>query len=115
MVEVVLTVADHEKNGFIALARWQFSDEAKARSFIAEQDANVPAEAEPDIKTAPFTFILDLEVNGDMVDNGKRLLPTQSAMTLAPDQVREWIDQRPEPDDCILKRVPLLTLPEATE
>ena len=70
----------------------------------------VPAEAEPDIKTAPFTFILDLEVNGDMIDNGKLLLPTQNAMKLAPAEVRGWVEQRPEPDDCIGRPVPLLEM-----
>jgi hypothetical protein len=116
MAEVVLTVADHEKNGFIALARWPFQNEAQARTFIAEQDAGVVPEAEPDIKTAPFTFILDLMTGPyEVTDNGKRLLPTQNAMALAPDQVRRWIDERPEPDDCIGRHVPLHATPEGKE
>ena len=60
MTEVVLTVADHEQNGFVSLARWRFADQKEALEFIASEDAKVMPDAEPDIKTAPFSFILDL-------------------------------------------------------
>lgn len=112
MLHVVLTVADHEQNGFVSLARWPDTIEAEARAFIARQDESITDESEPDIKTAPFTFILDLmEANGDMIDSGKRCLPTQNAMALAPDQVRRWLDERPVPDCVINRAVPILSFP----
>lgn len=108
-MNVVLTAADHEQNGFVALAQWRFASEASARAFIKEQDDAVDADAEPDIKTAPFTFILDLMASPhDMLENGSRCLPTQVAMKLAPDQVQKWLDERPEPDSMINRAVPRL-------
>jgi hypothetical protein len=72
---VTLTVADHEQNGFVALARWNFPDEVAARAFI-----------------------LDLhDERGDTVDDSRNL-PMQSVMRLAPVQVSEWLDERPDPD-----------------
>lgn len=100
MWTVELTVGDHEQNGFVHLARWQFQDEPTARSFIAAENAAIPDGAEPDHKTDAFTFILDLHEGArcdNMVDNSRNL-PMQSAMRLAPDQVRHWLDERPEPD-----------------
>lgn len=98
---VVLTVADHEQNGFVSLARWEFPNEAAARAFIAAEDAAIPDGAEPDHRdpNVAFCFILDL-ANGryETVDNGRNL-PLQAAMRLAPEQVREWLDVRPNPDD----------------
>lgn len=96
---VVLTVADYEKNGFIALSQSAPLNETDARAFIEAQDASVSDESEPDILTAPFTFILDLmERDGTMADTGNRSLPTQQAMSLAPNEVRQWLDERPDPD-----------------
>lgn len=112
MWTVVLTVGDHEKNGFVHLARWQFADEASARAFIAAENAAIPKGAEPDHMTDAFTFILDLHEGVrcmDMVDNSKNL-PMQSAMRLAPDQVRNWLNERPEPDS-VAHSGPLLALP----
>ncbi|MCA1831250.1 MAG: hypothetical protein LC750_00620 [Actinobacteria bacterium] len=103
MWTVELTVGDHEQNGFVHLARWQFPDEASARAFIAEENAAIPDGAEPDHKTEPFTFILDLHEGWrceNMVDNSRNL-PMQSAMRLAPNQVRNWLDERPEPDSVV--------------
>jgi hypothetical protein len=106
---VVLTVGDHEKNGFVALAAWRFPSETAARAFMQEHDDAVEDGAEPDIKTAPFTFVLDLMAGiHDMLDNGNRNLPIQVAMKLAPDQVRRWLDERPEPDDVAGRPVPWL-------
>lgn len=98
---VVLTVADHEQNGFIALARWNFPDESAARSFIEAEDAAIPEGAEPDHNDpdVAFTFLLDLhDGRWDCVDNGRNL-PLQSVMRLAPDQVRRWLAERPNPED----------------
>lgn len=109
-MHVVLTAADHEQNGFVALARWPAMTEGDARSFIAKQDALVDDDSEPDIKTAPFTFILDLvsSENGDLIDTGKRCLPTQVAMNLAREQVSRWLDERPDPDSVMHRAVPEL-------
>lgn len=108
-MHVVLTVADHDQNGFVALARWPTMPETEARAFIAAQDARVDDENEPDIKTASFTFILDLmEANGDCLDTGTRCLPTQVAMSLAPDPVRRWLDERPDPNSVMNRHIPTL-------
>jgi hypothetical protein len=111
MSQVILTVADHDQNGFVALAKWPNLSEAEARAFIDAQDALVNDESEPDIKTAAFTFILDLmdDENRDLVDTGKRQLPMQIAMSLAPDQVRRWLDERPVPDLAISHAVPSMS------
>lgn len=107
MNRVVLTVADHEQNGFVALAKWSHLTEPEARAFIEATDASVCDDAEPDVKTAPFTFILDLmNDNHDLVDTGKRMLPTQIAMSLAPDAVRRWLEERPDPDSVMDRFVP---------
>lgn len=97
---VVLTVADHEQNGFVALARWNFPDEATARRFIEAENAAIPEGAEPDHRDpdTAFNFLLDLHDGvWDCVDNSRNL-PLQSVMRLAPDQVRRWLDERPDPD-----------------
>jgi len=113
-MKIVLTAADHERNGFVALAQWKGLDEHGARAFIAGEDAGVTDESEPDLATVPFTFILDLmnEENGDLVDTGKRILPTQAAMRLAPEQVRRWLEERPDPDSVMNRPVPVLALPD---
>lgn len=97
---VTLTVADHEQNGFVALARWNFPKEVAARAFIAAENAAIPDGAEPDHRDpdVAFNFILDLhDERGDTVDDSRNL-PLQSVMRLAPDQVREWLTERPDPD-----------------
>lgn len=97
---VELTVGDHEQNGFVHLARWQFPDEDAARAFIAAENAAIPDGAEPDHLTDPFTFILDLHEGSrceNMVDNSRNL-PMQSAMRLANKQVSNWLIERPDPD-----------------
>jgi hypothetical protein len=106
-MRIVLTVGDHEQNGFVALAKWSHLEEAEARAAIDAVDASIPEEAEPDIETAAFTFILDLmNENGDLIDNSKRQLPTQTAMALAPDQVRQWLEERPDPDSVLCRHIP---------
>lgn len=108
---VRLTVADHEKNGFVSLARWPETTEEAARQFVLTQDALVDDEAEPDSQSACFTFVLDIvdARNGDLIDTGKRMLPTQQAMSLAPDAVQRWLNERPEPDDVIDRAVPVVS------
>lgn len=108
-MSVVLTVADHEQNGFVSIARWTSQSEAEARLFIASIDAGIDDDSEPDNKTAAYAFVLDLiDANGDCVDTGKRMLPTQVAMSLAPDQVRRWLEERPIPDAVMHRAVPVL-------
>lgn len=111
MSRVRLTVADHDRNGFVSLAEWGPLPEQDARRFIAAIDAMVSDDAEPDIKTAPFTFILDLVApNEDLIDTGKRHLPTQTAMSLAPEQVQHWLSARPDPDSVFHRTVDVLPL-----
>lgn len=112
---VILTVADHEKNGFISLARWEFPNERAARAFMAAEDAAIPEGAEPDHMDpdTAFNFLLDLaSARYETVDNGRNL-PLQQAMRLAPEQVRVWLDERPNPDDRALLDTwgPLLPTP----
>lgn len=112
---VVLTVADHDANGFIGLCSFRFSSEAEARAAIKSIDDRITDEMEPDIKTAPFTFILDLTepTENDCVDNGRRLLPTQEAMRLAPTVVQEWLESRPDPEAVFGPTAPRHTWPDA--
>lgn len=97
---VVLTVADHEQNGFVSLARWNFRNEAAARAFIEAENAAIPDGAEPDHRDpdTAFNFILDLCDGRHNTVDDSRNLPLQSVMRLAPDQVREWLTERPDPD-----------------
>ncbi len=112
---IELTVADHEKNGFVTLAKWPRMPEAEARAILDAIDATIDDASEPDIKTAPFTFILDLCSGYDLVDNGKRLLPTQVAMSLAQEQVSVWLDERPDPDSWANMGAPTLPLSALAE
>jgi hypothetical protein len=110
-MNIILTVADHEQNGFVALAAWNDLPEPQARALISAIDGSISDEAEPDSKTASFTFILDL-MNGDedLLDTGSRFLPTQLAMAIAPDQVRGWLNARPVPDSVFHRRPPILSI-----
>ena len=106
---LTLTAADHRQNGFVALARWTGLSEAEARARIAAIDAMVSDDSEPDIASADFTFILDLhDPRLDLIDNGKRCLPSQIAMMLAPDQVQQWLADRPDPDSTLCTLIPVL-------
>lgn len=106
---VRLTACDHEQNGFVHLALWCHGSEAEARYMIEAVDAMVERDAEPDNSTAAFAFILDLvSSDGDCHDTGKRMLPTQIAQRLAPDQVTAWLEERPEPDAVMNRAVPYL-------
>ncbi|GGB09120.1 hypothetical protein GCM10011491_41340 [Brucella endophytica] len=108
-MRIELTVADHEKNGFVTLARWPRMSKAETLAAVAAIDAEISDEMEPDRLTGPFTFILDIMDGYDLHDTGQRSLPMQVAMRLAPDQVRTWLEERPEPDDAIDRRVPVLS------
>ena len=102
-----LTACDHEANGFVALARWEPSDWTTVRAFVAVIDRRIDDESEPDIHTAPFTFILDILDGQDMlIDTGKRSLPLQEAMRLAPAEVAAWLDERPDPDNVADRKPP---------
>ncbi|CDZ67669.1 Hypothetical protein NGAL_HAMBI2605_59500 [Neorhizobium galegae bv. orientalis] len=106
-MRIVLTVADHEKNGFVSLASTAFMAEDQARNLVTRIDGLVELDAEPGDE-ASFAFVLDLmRPNGDCVDTGERLLPLQVAMTLAPDAVSHWLGERPEPDE-VINRPPMV-------
>lgn len=111
MTMIVLTVADHEKNGFIELAQWPGLDEAVALELIRTVDKTVTDDSEPDKENAPYWFILDLKNgNHDLVETSQRLLPTQVAMKLAPEQVQVWLNERPNPNRLLGRAVPSLSL-----
>jgi hypothetical protein len=104
---IVLTVVDQERNGFVSLAKSTGVTEKDARKFIFCVDCLVVPESEPD-NDASFAFIIDLvSNNGDLVDTGHRLLPLQLAMSLAPDAVGDWLEERPDPN-AVMHRQPIL-------
>lgn len=115
---VELTVGDHIQNGFCHIARWLFPDEAQARAFIQNENDLIDDGAEPDHMVEDYTFILDLHegditlTGGELVDTSRNL-PLQSAMRLAPDLVREWLENRPDPngkEELAKNSSPLLSL-----
>lgn len=111
-MKIILTVADHMQNGFIALAQWPGISEPEARQIIFGIDHAVPHGSEPDIATADFTFILGL-ISDDgctLLDTGEKLLPTQISMRIAPDQVSQWLADRPDPDTSLWRAAPILPL-----
>ena len=110
-MNIILTACDREKDGFVAVAKWIDITQAAARLIITAIDSQVDDEAEPRNASDAFAFILDLidDKSGDMIDTGKRLLPTQLAMSLARDQVSAWLKERPEPDCVINRRVPIIS------
>ncbi|MEO1658281.1 MAG: hypothetical protein AAFR65_11200 [Pseudomonadota bacterium] len=96
---IELCAADHVQDGFVYLARWDRADEATCQSALDAVDELIDPEAEPDTQTEDYTFILDLyDSKDDLVGNNKRNLPLQIAMRLAPDQVSQWLKERPDPD-----------------
>jgi len=111
MAKLVLTVADHEQNGFVHLAQWCDFTEGGAREIVSRFDANITEEMEPDIKTAPFTFILDVYSDDycDLISTGDCCLPLQVASGLAPEQVEDWLQSRPDPDSRSNRAIPELS------
>jgi hypothetical protein len=98
---VILTVADHEANGFVYLARMLYPTEEAARAYINQIDATVDDDAEPDKEEAPYWFLLDLHAGDsdfNCIDNSRRRLPTQIARQIAPDRVDWWMSERPDPN-----------------
>lgn len=110
-MNIILTACDRDKDGFVAVAKWIDITQAAARLIIEAIDSLVDDDAEPRNASDAFAFILDLmdDKTGDMIDTGKRLLPTQLAMSLAPDQVSAWLKERPDPDCVINQRVPIIS------
>jgi len=106
---VILTVADHDQNGFIGLARWNFSNEQDARSFVSGVDGLVDDDSEPDCADANFWFLLDIHKGAhNLLDEGVRRLPLQVAMKLAQKQVQSWLEARPDPDAVYRNLPPVL-------
>lgn len=110
MMQIVLTVADHDRNGFVELASWRGLCEIHARRLLERIDSLVSDESEPDDETTPFSFVLDLKTDDDgtIVDTTSRSLPMQIAMRLAPEQVQSWLIARPDPDSRSFYAVPSL-------
>lgn len=107
---IVLTALDHDQNGAVTLAETSMIMRCAANDLIAKVDALVDDDSEPD-DDAAFSFVLDLKLsNGDVVDTGKRVLPAQIAMSLAPDAVSRWLAERPEPDTVVNRRPSSLSL-----
>lgn len=106
MAKLILTACDHEQNGFVSIVQWSNLTELEARDVIERIDGEITDEIEPDLQTAPFTFILDLMDGEELVDTGKRQLPMQTAMRLSPDHVQRWLNERPVPDDVFWQATP---------
>ena len=115
---VLLTVGDHEQNGFVHLCRWNFQTEADASAFIVAVDHQIDDGSDPDHRDpdVPFTFILDLmQDRNTMIDGSPRNLPLQLAMRLAPEQVQAWLSERPDPDAVFYRAVPMRPVCEPVE
>lgn len=108
---IILTAFDGPANGCIALARWNAGSEAEARQSLAAVDELIPEGAEGDMGEDEIAFLLDLhDAVGDGIDNNAKPLPMQIAMRIAPEQVRDWMAERPDPDEVLLKRaIPVLS------
>lgn len=103
-LRIVLTVMDQEKHGFVAIAETSSMSAAVAAGLVASVDTLIDPDAEPG-DDAAFAFILDLKTsNGDQIDTGKRMLTLQVAMSLAPEAVSHWLEERPEPDTVINRK-----------
>lgn len=109
-MNIILTVADHEQNGFVALAQWSGLSEEEGNHIIAAVNAAIPDEAEPDAATEPYTFILDLMDGAHTRIDESRLLPMQLAMRVAREQVTYWLEDRPVPDLVSNKVPPTLSI-----
>lgn len=98
---LVLTVADHTQNGFISLARFAMPSKEAARAACDEINALIDPDS-VDVGSDDYTFILDIwEVSGEPTwgcSDNSNMFPSQIAMRLAPDQVREWLATRPDPN-----------------
>jgi hypothetical protein len=97
-----LTACDNEQNGFVGLGIWMAETMDDAMAAVARVNALSPEGAQPDPKTEPFTFLLDVHTGEsglcfDCVDNSVSL-PLQVAMLIAREQVTSWMASRPEPD-----------------
>lgn len=96
---LVLTVADHLKDGFVNLAHWKFDKLEDAREALSAVNGLLPDDNPADAHADDFNFILDLhEGELDNHTDDSDLLTMQVAMKLAPDQVSEWLSDRPDPD-----------------
>jgi len=106
---IILTVADHEKNGFVNIARMLYPNEACARKIIEAVDAKIDDDSEPDQDDASFWFILDLHLgdrDDQCTDTSRRRLPTQIARQIAPALVDAWLQERPDPDSVAQSPIP---------
>lgn len=111
---VVLTVADHDWNGFIGLARMSFGDEEEARTFLRKVDALIDGSSEPDQEDAAYWFILDRHPGGrtdDLEETSERRIPTQVAQRIARKQVDAWLSGRPDPN-LVTGPIPLIGTPD---
>lgn len=101
-VIIELTVADQAQNGFVSIATWRCDSIDQAHTTARNIDDLVPEGAEGDLETDDYAFILDLHDTDDgqpnMVAQGAKALPLQIAHRLAPNQVSNWLSERPDPD-----------------
>lgn len=96
---IILTVADHEQDGFLALAHWPVTSMADGLAAIRAVDASISDEEAGDSKVDAFNFLLDLHSDAHNCDDtSEKCLPLQLAMRIAPDAVQNWLNTRPNPN-----------------
>lgn len=106
---VVLTVCDHEKNGFISLAKWFFENDELAKKFINHIEELIKIEENKNEENCSFI----IEING--TTNDIRFtsinLNLKHALLIAPEQVRSWLAEKPDPEKTFFRAVPTLEIP----
>lgn len=100
---IALTFGDHKQNGVHQIAKWFVPSKSIGMDLAQRFNAEIPADAVPDVSIAEFTFILDVfDSNGDFEQPANTVcLPMQDAMRHAPEQVKWWLENRPDPNDWV--------------
>lgn len=96
-----LTVADHDQNGFHALAVFPSFNDDKIKDDFGALNKLFPQEEFDIAKAESHSFLIDIrDSDGDLYD--QITVPLQFANLIAEDAVREWQNKRPNPDDALM-------------
>ena len=106
---ISLTAVDFDQNGFVELARIHMDNLTDAEDTIRAVERATPNEASPSPEDDSFGFILDGFISvDDVLVETEKVLPLQTAMRIAPDQVTNWLHQRPDPDSARGEPIPTI-------
>lgn len=102
---IALTFGDHKQNGVHQIAKWHVPSKSVGMELVEQFNRSIPADAAPDATEAEVTFILDIfDANGDLDQPENAVcLPMQDAQRLAPEQVKWWLERRPDPNEWVKK------------